>query len=127
MKFKIDWGLTLLLVMCVGVLAAGMDRPAHSKSLPPNPQEEVGTNGIITPVLATGFKSYSYFNVDLNGELVVCPTSAQHSFRNGGECEGARGPNAGWVPVRHVVPAGKTFVGFRSVYHGGTRVEIYWK
>lgn len=72
-------------------------------------------SGIVTPDIATGMRAYSRFNNDVNGNMVVClPDNETRS----GDCKP-------WTPIQSVVPAGKTYVGFRVVSRRS--LEVYWK
>jgi hypothetical protein len=74
--------------------------------------------GIVTPDIATGFRQYTDFNNDTNGNMVICLESSY-----GSKCPG------GWKSVSSVVPAGRTFVGIKVVNgrYGSQLLQVWWK
>lgn len=79
-----------------------------------------GDAGIVTPDIALGMRHYERWNNDTAGGMVVCASPDHHVTRGG--CDP-------WTPVAKVVPAGRTFVGFRIVSgaYGYRWLEVYWK
>lgn len=77
-----------------------------------------GDAGIVTPDMARGMRSFDVFHFDTNGDMVVC----FYDDYSRGKCQN-------WKPVKNVVPAGTTYVGFRVVgrEYGYRQLEVYWK
>lgn len=82
----------------------------------------IEAGSIVTPDVATGFRVFEYFNVDVNGDMVVCERPDYSSSKCGDD-------NKKWKPLRSIVPPGKTFVGFRATNrdYGYRILEVYWK
>lgn len=81
--------------------------------------------GIITPDVATGFKWFNNYNIDTNGDLVVCI----HPTRFEDDGCAIIDKKHSWRRVADVVPKGRTYVGFRVVSrdYGHRQLEVYFK
>ena len=75
--------------------------------------------GIVTPDIATGVRTYSTFNNDSNGNMVVC---LPDDTMGGGSCKE-------WRSIQSQVPNGKKYVGFSIIMSSSTNKQLYiwWK
>jgi L-rhamnose mutarotase len=106
-----------IVAILLALLALAFIHEAHAATqYVPYPEQP----GIITPDKATGMRSYSIFNNDANGEMVVCLDADDFSWRTM-KC-GSN--NNGWKKLVDQVPHGRYYVGFRVV---NSRIEVYWK
>jgi hypothetical protein len=113
----------LLTFLCAAFLIPGT--AAAKSSSHPTADTKDHNNGIVTPDVAENMFRTSYFVQSPKGILVCVDT---YSEKNGVTCT-KDGKNA-WRSMRNSVPAGKTYVGFKSITagsYGSHFIEVYWK
>lgn len=106
-------------------MVASMSAFAGSATL--SEQEQTG---IITPDIATGvYRTYSYtYDKDMN--LLICPHGMDFKINYKTNIPTCLDKNdkSQWKKMENYIPAGKKFVGFKSVSAGASHaIEIYWK
>lgn len=103
---------------------------ASAKTDPSKGEYFQNSTGIITPDVATAMTYSSRFTVNTNGDMVVCVEPAKYDTYSY-ECNktGNHAKNTGWKLATSLVPAGKTYTGFKVVRasYAQTFLEIYWK
>lgn len=112
-------GVVALLVTSVNTYAA---------ALPTSYEQEV--KEMVTPNVATGFYRTQNFTYDKDMNILICPRAMKYESNltvKVTTCTDDKGNNQ-WRKMENSVPAGKKFVGFKSITEGYKHmIEVYWK
>lgn len=110
---------TLIASIMLAVSVASQAAPKYI------PTEE--SLGIVTPEVAEGMFRTSRIAHTKEGLLVVCRMSDSRNYVTDA-CSDSKG-NSAWRSLPNSVPAGKKYIGFKSVSgeYGDHNIEVYWK